>query len=280
MQILWEKLQKYSHWLVFLILEAVSVTLLIQFNNYHSSVWFTQANAVAGQILSWEQQVIAYTQLGEENAVLTQRNIVLEHNLDVMRQKLVTATGDSSYTQMKVSETIQGMRLIPGHVINNSIMSRDNLITIDRGSKDGVRPEMGVVSGTGIVGIVAQVSENYCLVQSILNSKSSISCRLRDTNYFGYLRWDGVSPIRMVLDDIALHARFRIGDVVETSGFSKVFPAGIFVGRVIKIRNSNDGLSYQLVVRLGTDIARLRDVNIIGQENKMELDSLSAGKTE
>ncbi len=128
---------------------------------------------------------------------------------------------------------------------------------------------MGVVSGTGIVGIVSHVTEHYAVVMSILNSKSGISCRIRGNNYFGYLHWQGGNVLTAVLDDVPRHASFKVGDAVETSGFSNVFPEGIFVGRIRQIRDSKDGLSYQLLVQLSSDLANLCDVSVILETETM-----------
>lgn len=276
MRTILDRLQKSSHWLLFIILEAASVVLLIRFESYHGSVWFTQANRAVAQVLEWEQDLLDYANLKQVNRDLSRRNLLLEHNLDVMRRKLFMLSHDSSYTELALRERIEGMRLIEARVINNSVMMRDNYLTLNRGALDGIRPEMGVLSGTGIVGVVAQTSDHYCIVQSLLHSKSSISCRLRGTNYFGYLKWTGSKPLQAVLDDVPRHARFKVGDIVETSGYSSMFPAGIFVGRVRKIRNSGDGLSYQLIVGLGTDLANVQDVTVLAQEYQEELDSLQS----
>jgi rod shape-determining protein MreC len=117
-------------------------------------------------------------------------------------------------------------------------------------------------------------SQHFSIVQPLLNSRSRISCRLRDTQYFGYLKWEGGSPLYAILDDIPRHARFKVGDIVETSGFSSVFPPGIFVGKVSKIENSDDGLSYKLQVHLGTDFSRLQDVCIVQQRFQSEIHTL------
>lgn len=191
-----------------------------------------------------------------------------------MRTQLAQLTQDSSYTQKVQAELLNGEKLIPAHVISNSIKQKDNFITLDKGLKDGIRTEMGVVSGTGIVGITYLVSNHFSVVLPILNSHSNISCRLRGTNYFGSLKWDGGSPLQAYMDDIPRHARCKIGDIVETSGFSSVFPAGIFVGKVIQVKNSKDGLSYRLEVQLSTDLAQIRDVRIVSNSRQAELDSL------
>lgn len=274
MQSFIDRLLQYAHWVLFLILEVLSGWMLFRFNAYQGSVWFTQANAVAGQVLDYEAKLLQFIHLKDLNGQLTQDILQLQQENDSMRTLLVQLTQDSSYTQKIQADLLAGEKLIPAHVISNSIKQKDNFITLDKGSKDGIRTEMGVVSGTGIVGITYLVSNHFSVVLPILNTHSNISCRLRGTNYFGSLKWSGGSPLQAYMDDIPRHARCKIGDVVETSGFSSVFPAGIFVGKVIQINNSKDGLSYRLEVQLSTDLAKIRDVCIVSNSRQAELDSL------
>ncbi|MEE1215640.1 MAG: rod shape-determining protein MreC [Bacteroidaceae bacterium] len=274
MQSFIDRLLQYAHWVLFLILEVLSGWMLFRFNAYQGSVWFTQANAVAGQVLDYEAKLLQFIHLKDLNGQLTQDILQLQQENDSMRTLLAQLIQDSSYTQKIQADLLAGEKLIPAHVISNSIKQKDNFITLDKGSKDGIRTEMGVVSGTGIVGITYLVSNHFSVVLPILNTHSNISCRLRGTNYFGSLKWSGGSPLQAYMDDIPRHARCKIGDVVETSGFSSVFPAGIFVGKVIQINNSKDGLSYRLEVQLSTDLAKIRDVCIVSNSRQAELDSL------
>ena len=274
MKTLLDFLAKYYHWLIFFILEVVSFVLLFQFNHYQNSVWLTTANAVVGRIDLWERSVLNYLTLGQVNEQLMRRNLLLQQNNDELQRRLAELTHDSTQTERLLAERLQGVRLLPAKVVTNSVMRRDNYITISAGEADGVEPEMGVVSGTGIVGIVYMTSRHYSIVMPLLNQHSRISCRLRDSQDFGYLRWEGDNPLHAVLDDIPRHARFKVGDIVETSGFSSIFPPGIFVGRVRAISNSDDGLSYKLKVLLGTDFSRLQDVCVVAQEFQTEVSEL------
>lgn len=271
-----EWFRTHLHWLVFLALEAASMVMLFRFNTYHSSVWATQSNVVAGSVLQWESDFHSYLQLREINEQLTHENLVLQYNNQLLRDELLELQHDTTYVERLMQEHLQELHYIPARVVSNSVRMKDNVITLNKGARDGVREEMGVVCGTGIVGIVYQVSDHFSLVLPILNSKSNISCRLRDTEYFGSLKWKGGNVLDAYIDDIPRHARFKVGDVVETSGFSSVFPAGIFVGKVSEVLNSPDGLSYELKVRLSCDLAVLRDVNIIDNPVKAEVDTLNA----
>ena len=159
---------------------------------------------------------------------------------------------------------------------NNIRSGGDGYLVIDRGSADGIRPEMGVVGGGGVVGIIYLVGEHHSLVLPVTNSKSSISCCVRGSHYFGYLLWDGGSTRRAHVDDVPRYAKVRTGNIIETSGYSSVFPPGIFVGRVHRVTNSSDGQSYRLDVVLGTDFGNVRDVNVVLTPYKAEIDSLRA----
>ena len=271
-----ERITAYVHWALFLILEVLSGFLLFQYNHYQGSVWFTQANTVAAMVHEWEAEALSYLRMPAENAALVRRNIILQHNIDVLRHEFALAKADTSHTEKAQAELLKSMTLIPARIIDNSVRKRDNMLVINVGSDDGVEPEMGVVSGTGVVGIVSNVTPHHALVMSILNSHSSISCRLRGTEYFGYLKWKDGRPLRAYMDDVPRHAHIQKGDVVETSGFSNVFPAGIFLGKVAEIKNSSDGLAYELEILLSTDLANLRHVNVIKNHDKEELDSLLA----
>ena len=165
--------------------------------------------------------------------------------------------------------------ILEAKVINNSLTHSDNYITINKGKKDGVRSEMGVIDGNGVVGIVYLVSDNYSIVIPVLNSKSSISCKVKRSDYFGFLKWDGGSSKFAVVKDMPRHSLFSLGDTIVTSGHSAVFPGGISVGTIEDMMDSQDGLSYQLKVKLFTDFGRLDYVRVIakkGQEEQMNLE--------
>ena len=278
-----ERITAYIHWALFLLLEVLSGFLLFQYNHYQGSVWFTQANTVAAMVHEWEAEVLSYLRMPAENAALVRRNIILQQQNDVMRHELISQLDNRTISQLDSLTNRQivkssNCQIIEAQVIDNSVRKRDNMLVINVGSNDGVAPEMGVVSGTGVVGIVSAVTPHHALVMSILNSNSSISCRLRGTEYFGYLKWKGGKPLRASMDDVPRHAHIKKGDIVETSGFSNVFPAGIFLGKVAEVKNSSDGLAYELEILLSTDLANIRHVAVINNQSKAELDSLQRAR--
>ena len=254
---------RYNHWFVFVILEVVSFVLLFKFNSYQGSVWFTSANAVAGKVYEADAAVKSFFSLTKINQQLNVRNLYLEQTVRKLSDRVHAETGDSSWLARTQAQVLDEYKLIPAKVITNSIDKRDNFITIDKGRADGVKPDMGVACGTGIVGVVYMVSDHYSVVIPILNSKSNISVTIRKRGYFGYLHWTGGASDLAYVDDIPRHAHFRLGDLVETSGYSAMFPPGIIAGQILHVYNSRDELSYRVQVRLTTDFGNLRDVCVI-----------------
>ena len=254
---------RYNHWFVFVILEVVSFVLLFKFNSYQGSVWFSSANVVAGKVYEADATIKNFFSLTKINQQLNVRNLHLEQTVRKLSEQVHAETGDSSWLFRTQAEVLKEYKLIPAKVITNSIDKRDNFITIDKGRLDGVKPDMGVACGTGIVGVVYMVSDHYSIVIPVLNSKSNISVTIRKRGYYGYLRWTGGASDLAYVDDIPRHAHFRLGDLIETSGYSAMFPPGIIAGQILHVYNSPDGLSYRVQVRLTTDFGNLRDVCVI-----------------
>ena len=256
-------LVKYNYWFLFLFLEAVSFVLLFQFNSYQGSVWFSSANAVTGKLYETSSDIESYFQLSKINSELTQRNLYLEQRLHKLEKQIGDSAADSTMEKSLLVKSLQPYRLIPAKVISMTAGRLDNLITINKGEVDGIKKDMGVVCGTGVVGIVYLTSKHYSIVIPILNSQSNISCVIQGRGYFGYLHWTGGDVSQAYVDDVPRHAHFRLYDNVVTSGYSSVFPAGIIVGKILHVYNSADQMSYRLRVKLSTDFGKLRDVCVV-----------------
>ena len=262
MQNLIEFLAKFNHWIVFVLLEVICFVLLLSYNSYQSSVWFSSANMVAGKLYAISAEVESFFSLATINKELTQRNVLLEHELNKLENHL-RQQGDTSAINSETMRMLAEFKLIPAKVVSNEVSKKDNLITIDKGSIDGVQEDMGVVCGNGLVGIVYLVSPHYSVVIPVLNSKSNISFVIQGRDYFGYLHWTGGDSRKAYVDDVPRHAHFRLGDKVVTSGYSSVFPPGVMVGKILHAFNSPDGQSYRLQVELSTDFGKLRDVCVV-----------------
>jgi rod shape-determining protein MreC len=267
-------LLKYNHWFLFILLEVISFVLLFRFNNYQGSVFFTSSNALVGGVYELAGQVTGYFHLKETNEDLVQENVSLRLQTEALREALREYTNDTTAIERIRQEALQEYDMCKAKVINNSLIYSDNYLTINKGREDGVREDMGVVGGNGLVGIVYQASDHYSVVIPVLNSKSNISCKVKRSEYFGFLSWDGISSEYAIVRDMPRHSVISLGDTIVTSGHSAVFPTGVPVGIVEDISDSNDGLSYRVKVKLFTDYARLKDVCVIEKKGRYEQEEL------
>ena len=267
---------KYNYWFLFLLLEVASFILLFRFNHYQQSVYFTSANGVAGKVYEISGGITSYFHLKTANEDLLDRNMWLEQRLSFLENVLKEKGLDSArlYSMERLAPT--EYQIFKANVIKNSLNKADNYITLDRGTTEGIRPEMGVVDANGVVGIVYKTSPHYSWVIPLLNSKSSISCKIVGSDYFGYLKWEGGNSRFAYLKDLPRHAEFNLGDTVVTSGYSTVFPEGVMVGTVDDMSDSHDGLSYLLKIKLATDFGKVSNVRVIsrnGQDEQKALES-------
>jgi rod shape-determining protein MreC len=276
---LFDFILRYISWFVFLICEIISLVLLFTYNNYQGSIWMSSANVVTGKVYEVNAGVEQFFSLTDINEQLSKRNLYLEQRVQDLTSQIAAQTGDSSLMKFENYELMKKFNLISAKVVSNSINKRNNLITIDKGEIDGVRKDMGVACGSGVVGIVFMTGRHYSVVMPILNSNSSISCTINKRGYFGYLHWTGGNSRIAFMDEVPRHAHFNLYDKVVTSGYSSVFPPGIEIGKIIHVYNSSDGLSYRCMVELSTNFAKLRDVSVIDDaQMKERIDILRAAQ--
>lgn len=261
---------RYNYCFLFLLLEVVGFVLLIRFNRYQQSVCFTSANQVAGKVYEISGGILSYFHLKTVNEDLLDRNLWLEQRVSLLEKTLHERGIDSAHLYSLEQAAMDSLRIFKANVIKNSLNRADNYITLDKGAREGIRPEMGVIDANGVVGIVYKTSAHYALVIPLLNSKSSISCKILGSDYFGYLRWEGGDSRFAYLKDLPRHAEFNLGDTVVTSGYSAVFPEGVMVGTVDDMQDSHDGLSYLLKVKLATDFGKVSDVRIMARSGQAE----------
>jgi len=276
---LFDFILRYISWFVFLICEIISLVLLFTYNNYQGSIWMSSANVVTGKVYEVNAGVEQYFSLTDINEQLTKRNLYLEQRVQDLTSQIAATTGDSALMKLESYQLMKKYSFISAKVVSNSVDKRNNLITIDKGEADGVRKDMGVACGYGVVGIVFMTGRHYSVVMPILNSNSSISCTINKRGYFGYLHWTGGNSRIAFMDEVPRHAHFNLYDKVVTSGYSSVFPPGIEIGKIIHVYNSSDGLSYRCMVELSTNFAKLRDVSVIDDaQMKERIDILRAAQ--
>ena len=259
---------KHNHWFLFLLMEGIGIMLIVQFNNYQNAKMFTSANSVAGNLFAAITDVSSYFALKSENAQLLQYNKELNEEIAVLQARL--AQEEDSANVATLPHKASGFFYNCATVVNNSLNAVNNYITIDKGTADGVEAEMGVFCHEGVVGIVYTASEHFSVVIPLLNSKSSISCRVKGSDSFCTLQWDGNDTRYSYLVDLPRYTKFEQGDTVITSGFSSIFPADIPVGIIERTEDSDDGMFAQARVELFTNFATLRKVYIVGNEGRKE----------
>ena len=259
------------HWFLFLLLEIVSLALLYYNSVYQQHVMFSTANVVTANIVSVSGTVSSYLDLREKNRALLERNVQLEMDNLRLQYQLEAMQADTVVFRNYVHDTHNEFPydLITARVINNSVAYLSNYITLNKGRKDGITSDMGVISENGVVGIVSTVSDHYSVVIPLLNPKSRINGKVLGGS-FGSMSWNGRSTRYANLNELPRHVPFEVGDTIVTSGHSTVFPEGLLVGTVSSFEKQHDDNFYSLEVKLSTDFHRLSTVMVIRNYNQAE----------
>ena len=258
---------RYASWFVFAFYVVLSCLLLFRNNPYQHHVYLTSANAIVSGIYDARSNITGYVNLRDINNDLQRRTAALEQEVVRLRKENKILTQQIEQDSLRTAESTSQFEFIIASVINNSIRNPYNYITIDKGGKDGIGPEMGVVDQNGVVGVVNIVSNHYARIISLLNPNFRLSCKLRGSDAFGSLVWDGKSPSEALLEELPKQVRFVVGDTIVTSGYSAMFPEGIPVGVIIgKTRGADDNFNT-LKIRLLTDFTKLSTVKVISNRD-------------
>jgi rod shape-determining protein MreC len=256
-------IQKYSDFLLFLILETVAIILMAQGSEFQRSKIVGLNRQVSGLVYNKVNGTREYLSLKEANNILSLENTALRNRLGQMEQLL-----DSSVVYTESREATQ-YHFVPARVIHNSVYKQYNYLTINQGEKNGVFKDMGVISDQGVVGIVLETSDNFATVIPVINLDFRLSVKLKSNNYAGILQWHGKTPLFAELNEIPFHLALVENDTIITSGFSSIFPEGINVG-TIESFSLEKGNFYEIRVRLFTDFQSLFHVNVIRNYQKEE----------
>lgn len=261
---------KHSPFFVFLLYGLISLFLLIRFNSYHQSVFFSSANGMVAEVYSLAGNVSSYFGLKQINQDLLERNGYLEKEILALQEQLRDTKGLE-----QLNDSSSKYDFIVAQVINNSVTQLKNYITLNKGSEEGIAPGMGVTDQNGIIGIVSVVSDHYSVVISVLNTKLRLSAKVKGSDYFGSLVWDGQSSRYAILEELPRHVEFAKGDTIVTSGYSAAFPEGLPVGVIEGYSKQANDNFYALKVELAADFNRLNDVRVIinrQQEEQLNLE--------
>lgn len=260
-------LVKHRAWFVFIFYVVISCGLLFRNNPYQRHVYLTSASRLSGSVYKLSNSITGYfnlrsinDDLQRQNAELSAEMLALRHEVDRLNLLLYADT-------MEVDPSLRPFDFILAKVINNSISKPRNYVTVDKGSLDGLRPEMGVVDQNGVVGVVEIVNDRYARIISILNPDFRLSCKLKGSDVFGSLVWDGDDYRTALVEELPKHTVFSPGDTIVTSGYSAMFPAGLPVATAIGRANTSDDNFVTLRVKLLTDFSQLSTARIIVNNN-------------
>ena len=256
-------LSRHSKWFVLAIYLVLSSILLFNSDPYRHHLWLSSSSAVSGSVYSVGNSITSYFNLRDTNDDLNRRNAELEAQVVNLREEVNRLRLAQFTDTMPTPDSVQHFNFIVANVINNSIHHPHNYITIDKGTADGVVAELGVIDHSGVVGVVSVAGEHYSQVISLLNPNFRRSCKIRNTEHFGSLVWDGVDPTVALLEELPRHTRFVCGDTVVTSGFSAVFPAGIPVGTILDNAENHKENFFTIKVKLFADFTRLSNVQVV-----------------
>ncbi|MGV3698080.1 rod shape-determining protein MreC [Flavobacterium sp.] len=264
MQQIFNFILKNSNRLLFLLLLVISLSLTIQSHSYHKSKVISSANFFTGGIYERINSIDEYFGLKEKNQELALENARLKSILFNRKDT----------TKLPQIDSIKGVKkidIIVSKVIHNSYSIQENFITINSGSALGIKPNMGVINSAGIVGIVDNTSKNYATIISVLNVGIKINAKIKKSNHFGTLSWNGKSTGFAQLTDVPRLAGVRKGDTIVTGAESTVFPENIGIGTIDKVYIDNETNYYTLDVKLFNDMTNLGHVYIIRNKDTEEI---------
>ncbi len=252
---------RYKNFLLYLFLLMVSLGFTIQSHSYHQSRFFNSSSWVTGNIYAASHSISSYFKLSEENKRLVDEN---EH----LRKLLFNGVPRDS---VLIDSTWLIHTVTAGRVINNSYSRPRNYITINKGAQDSVKPDMGVITAEGILGIVENTSGKYATVQSILNERSNINAKIKNTNHFGSLVWDTKRYNVVQLVDIPRLVPLTIGDTIVTGAMSSIFPENIPIGTIQKFDLDHSQSFYRIDVSLFNDMTNIKNVYIVNNMDRREI---------
>ncbi|MDA9067492.1 rod shape-determining protein MreC [Flavobacteriaceae bacterium] len=249
-----------KNFILFLSLFSFSLILIFSNSRYHNSLVLNSTNSLTGRIFETTNFISSYLNLKNENKSLNEENTELK--------KII-------YNYSK--ETIDGVKyeVFNSKVIKNSYSLNNNYLTINIGNIDSISEDMGVVSNKGIIGITDRVSKNYSRVISVLNTKLNLNAKLKKSNHFGILNWNGLNYSTVQLIDLPKQTKINIGDTIITGGNSFIFPEGVLIGNVSSFKLDDTQNYIEAEISLFNDMTNIKNVYIIRNNDLEELKKLN-----
>lgn len=268
-------LLRIRFFLLFAFLEVIAISLVFRHSGYQQSVMLSASSSFTGRIQERFNNVVYYFSLRQTNDFLMEENARLREMIPesfVQNSRQVFFENDTLYRQRYT--------YVPARVIRSTFDRRSNYIVIDKGSKDGIEKDMGVITSKGVVGIVHSVSAHYASVISLLHKDIRISGRILRNGYVGTFRWDKALPEEASLNEIPAHVDLVAGDTVVSSGYSLMFPAGIPLGMIQDFYLPEGDYFYEITLRISTPFRQLSHVYVVKDLDREELNRLNLPENE
>ncbi len=265
-------LKRYNSFFVFLFLEIVCAFLIVKYNHFQRTQFLSSSGVLTAGVLNAKNNVTDYFSLKQQNQILSEQNALLLEQInnnkkDIPEQEMLFIPEPEIMTPKKYE-------FIPAKIIDKSTLKLHNYLTINKGSEDGIYPQMGVVGPKSIAGIVHKVSKNYATVMSVLHKQTHISAKIKKNNHFGSLTWDGKNEFIVQLNDVPNNVPVQKGDSIITSGFSDFFPEDILIGKVESVSRLPGSNFHSIEVELATVFRNLSQVYIINFKDYKEIKAL------
>ncbi len=259
---------RFGHFILFVLLELLCLYLIVNYNRTQREIWGNSSNIFMGYSSEKFNDWTNYFSLRDKMDDLAAENALL-------KEKLINAGLTPVPERDSTSALNAQYKLITAEVTNNSTDRPNNHIILNKGRRDGVQKDMGVIGDNGVIGIIIRVKENYSVVNSLLHRRSFISAMIKRTGAFGPLRWIGSNPRYVNLADIPKHHTVEVGDSIVTSSYSTHFPKGILIGVVEETNLPSGSNFHDIKVLLSNDFSALDYVEIIEnlkQSEQLELE--------
>lgn len=272
MQFILKPLIKNGLFLFYLFLSIVAFVLTFRQKVYHKSVLDKTSTQISGYFDGKISNITQFVHLKQDNLELQQENADLRKGLEMLKDEISEV--DTINRPVSSIEFHQTYTFVPVEVINNSVMKSHNMLTINKGSRQGIKRGMGVITNNGVVGYIYKTTENYARVMSTLNTNTKITAQLRKNKYFGTLTWNGKDARFVQLTEIPKYIEVEVGDTIETDGKSGVIPGGVIIGTVSKHKIDEVSGELDIEVKLKEDFARLRYAQVVVNLEKTEIEEV------
>ncbi len=257
-------IRRFSTFLFFLVLQIIALSFLFRYNKFHEAAFMGVAGEVTGKVSEKYNTVEYYFKLKKTNEALVKENTELR-NLLRQNYEGPDTTHHFAVDSIKIDSLVkvQRFRYYDAKVVGNFVSTQNNYFVIHRGSNQGIQKDWGVITPQGVAGRVVNVSANFATVMSALSRQFTINARLKKGGERGSVKWDGESPVYLVMKDVPKSAQVAKGDTVITSELSSIYPANIMIGVIADVVDDKSSNFFTLRIKTATNFFNIEYVYVI-----------------